>query len=150
MKLYNKKLNSLEQLHRERVLLRYRRRQSQIGDLNPLAELGRSKVTPAAQDGLMGFALELLGSGSRLEMAMAVGKPLLKLLRKRRGRQPVYGQPAKPRPSRLKKVFKGILITFLVGKAVQMSVRYIGMYKRRKALEAGWPGLNSASGPKGS
>lgn len=138
MKLYNKKLSSLEQLHREKVLLRYRRRQSNINDLNPLTELGKSKVSPAAQEGLFGTAMELLGSGSKLQMAMAIGKPLLKLIgrsrNKRRAAARFVDEP--PRGSRLKKLATGLIVTFVIGKAVQMSIRYIGMYKRRKAMEA--------------
>ena len=137
MKLYNKKLSSLEQLHREKVLLRYRRRQSNIADLNPLTELGKSKVTPAAQEGLLGTAMELLGSGSKLQMAMAIGKPLIKLLGKSRGKRKAALRVVDeaPRGSRVKQFAKGVLITFLIGKAVQMSIRYVGMMKRRKALE---------------
>jgi hypothetical protein len=137
MKLYNKKLNSLEQLQREKVLLRYRRRQSKVEDLNPLTEMGKTKVTPAAQDGLMGFALNLMGSGSKLETAMTIGKPLLKLLksRSRKKVQRAYYAEEKPVGSKIKKIVQGIVITFVIGKAVQMSVRYLGMYRRRKALE---------------
>lgn len=136
MKLYNKKLNSLEQLHREKVLLRYRRRQTDKADLNPLTELGRGKVTPAAKEGLLGTVMQLAGAGSSLELAMALGKPLLGLLRKRKRMktQPVYRDD--PKPSKVKKVIQGIVLTFVIGKAVQMAVRYAGMYRRRRALEA--------------
>jgi hypothetical protein len=137
MKLYNKKLSSLEQLHREKVLLRYRRRQTNVADLNPLKEAGRTKVTPAAQEGLLGFAMQLMGSGSKLEMAMALGKPLLKAIRKRKSRKRGYqAYDAEPQPSRVKKIVKGLVITFVIGKAVQMSLRYVAMYRRRKALDS--------------
>ncbi len=136
MKLYNKKLSGLEQLHREKVLLRYRRRQTNVRDLNPLTEVRKSKVTPAAQEGLLGFAMQMAGANSNIEMAMAVGKPLLKLLRGRgRRKAALKVVDDAPRPSRIKKLVKGVVITFVIGKAVQMSLRYIGMYRRRKALE---------------
>jgi len=141
MKLYNKKLSGLEQLHREKVLLRYRRRQTNVGDLNPLTEVGKTKVTPAAQEGLLGFAMQMAGANSKVEMAMALGKPLLKMIRKRgrskKAQLRAYEEETKP--SRVKNLVKGLVITFIIGKAVQMSLRYVGMYRRRKALEGKRP-----------
>lgn len=138
MKLYNKKLTSLEQLHHEKVLLRYRRRQTSFADLNPLTEASRAKVTPAAQEGLLGFAMQLMGSNSKVETAMALGKPLLRMLRKTRKRKPEYrAYDAPSKGSSLKKALTGLVVTFVIGKAVQMSICYVAMYRRRKALVAG-------------
>src|SRR5689334_20338009 len=86
MKLYRKKLDSLEALKREKIRLRYERRHTKSSDLNPLAEVGRSKVSGAAKAGLLGTVMGLINSENYFQTAMVIGKPLLNMLRKRRNK----------------------------------------------------------------
>lgn len=135
MKLYRKKLNSLEALKREKIRLRYERRHTKPSDLNPLAEVGRSKVSGAAKAGLLGTIMDLINSENQFQTAMVIGKPLLNMLRRRRNKARAFrhaaGMPGK-KNSFLKKLVKDVAVSYIIGKAVQMSVRGAQMYMRRK------------------
>ena len=136
MKIYRKSLGSLEELKREKIRLRYERRHTNSADLNPLAELGRHKVSDKAKDGLMGMAMELFSAKSNMQTAMAIGKPLLKMLRQRSAKKQAAryaaGMPKKPSISR--RVAVEVATGYLLGKGVQMAYRGVQMFiKRRKA-----------------
>ena len=134
MKLYRKSLNSLEELKREKIRLRYERMHTRSSDLNPLSELGKSKINRSTQSGIMSTIMELVSSGSPLDTAMAVGKPLLSLMRKRRNRarEIRYAAGLPPKRSLVRKVLTDVAVSYIIGKAVQMSVAGIGMYLHRK------------------
>lgn len=135
MKFYNKKLDSLEALRREKIRLRYERRQTKSSDLNPLADMGQGKTKTAAQAGLMGTLIGLASSKGNLDTIMMIGKPLLKMLRQRKKKsQELYvGAAGKVKKnSALKKLVAEVAINYMIGKAVQMSVRGIQMYMRKR------------------
>ena len=134
MKLYRKKLDSLEALKREKIRLRYERMHTSVSDLNPLAEVGRSKISGAAQSGILGTLMELASSKSQMQTAMAIGKPLLNMMRKRKAkaREIRYAAGLPKKGSVVKKVVTEIVVTYIIGKAVQMSVHGIQLYLRRR------------------
>jgi hypothetical protein len=134
MKMYRKRLDSLEALRMEKMRLRYERLHTKSSDLNPLAELGRNKVTGAASSGVVSTVMELMSAASPLATAMAIGKPLLKILgkRKSRARELRYAAGLPPKPSLLKKVLTDVAVSYIIGKGVQMAVASVGMYLRRR------------------
>jgi len=136
MKLYPKKLDSLEALKREKIRLRYERRQTKSSDLNPLSELGRSKISGTAKSGLLSTVMDLASSQSQWQTAMAIGKPLLKMLRKHRSKKREIMQAAglPPQKSFASKLISDIAVNYIIGKALQMSIHGVQLYmKRRKA-----------------
>jgi len=137
MKLYRKKLGSLEELKREKIRLRYERLHTKSSDLNPLAELGRGKVSGAAKAGILGTIMALVSAGSPLETAMAVGKPVLKMLRKRRSkaRELRHAAGLSPKHSMFRKALTDIAVSYVIGKAVQMSVAGVRMYLHRRKVK---------------
>ena len=134
MKLYRKQLGSLEELKREKIRLKYARMHTKASDLNPLTEIGGSKVSGVAKAGLLGFAMELLSSKSNMQTALTLGKPLLKILGKSRARKRDIRKAAgiPQRDSLLKRVVKDIAVNYFIGKAMLMSVRALQLYMRRR------------------
>jgi hypothetical protein len=136
MKLYRKQLGSLEELKREKIRLKYARMHTKASDLNPLTEIGGSKVSGAAKAGVLGFAMELLSSKSNVQTALALSKPLLKILRSSRARKKeirrAAGLPQKD--SLVKRVVKDVAVNYFIGKALQMSVRAVQLYMRRRKV----------------
>jgi hypothetical protein len=134
MKLYPKRLNSLEALRREKIRLRYERRHTTVSDLFPVVEIGRSKITGEAKAGLLSTVIELLRAKGDLQMALALFKPVLRALRKRseqkKAMQEEMGLPKKD--SFIRKLVVEILTGYLTGKALQMAVRSIRMALKRQ------------------
>ena len=134
MKMYRKKLSSLEELRREKIRLRYERRHLQPKDLNPFSEWGGSKMSAAAGSGLLGTILGFATSHSKWDTALAIGKPLLKALGRRRKRKQYvhYASVAPRKKSTAKRIITDIAVTYLIGKAVQLSVKGIRSFAKRK------------------
>ena len=134
MKLYRKKLDSLEALKREKIRLKYERMHSKTSDLNPLAEVGGNKMPGIAKVGVLGMAMELLNSKSHVHTAFTLSKPLLKMLRNRRAKkraiQKAAGVPHKAYI--LTRAIKEVAVGYLTGKAVQMAVNGLKMYMRKR------------------
>ncbi len=140
MKLYKKKLDSVEALKREKIRLRYERRNTKVSDLNPLAEMGRSKVSSTAKEGLLATVMELVGAKSNAQMAFAIAKPLVKAVRKGRSRKQALREEwsvSKPKKnSFLKKLVTEIAVGYVTGKAMMMAVHGVRLIlKRRKAAK---------------
>ena len=137
MNIYHKKLNSIEELKREQIRLNYEKRHTKASDLNPIKEFGNKKSARANQN-ILGTILELAKSDSPLSTAMAIGKPLLRLLSKRRNnKREAFARlhPDAPKKQGLiAGVVEEIVVAYAIGKAVQMSIRGIRLYlKARKA-----------------
>ena len=143
MKLYPKTLNSLEALKREKIRLRYERMHTRASDLNPLAGSDRTKkkISGTAKEGIIGTVMELAGAKNNLQMALAIGKPLLRMIGRRRAkladRRSEYfasmpGCRSAKKPSILRKVLADVAVSYLMGKAVQMSIRGLQLYFRQR------------------
>lgn len=142
MRLYPKSLNSLEALKREKIRLRYERMHTRVSDLNPLDDIGstrrRKKVSASAKSGIMSTIMELAGAKSNLQLALALGKPLLRLFRRRRAEHRgdyLAWQPRRKSPSLVKKVLADIAVSYLMGKALQMSIKGFQLYFRRRKAQ---------------
>lgn len=136
MKLYRKKLNSLEALKREQIRLRYERRSTRFSDLVPFSEGGSRKYKRSARHGVFGTVMELAAAKSDIQMITALAKPLMKRIAKKRAikkeLREELGLPHKP--SFLKRLLKEIAIGYLTGKAVLMAAQGIRLWlKRRRA-----------------
>lgn len=136
MKLYNKKLDSVEALKREKIRLRYERRSTKHSDLNPLGEIGGSKITGSAKAGLLGTAMDLFTAKNNLQMAMAIARPLLKAMGKRKAsKQALRAEMGLPKKqSFLKKLFVEVAVGYITGKAVLMAVRAIRIARKRRKV----------------
>src|SRR5947209_5032556 len=110
MKLYSKQLNSVEELKREKIRLRYERKHTKASDLNPIAEIGmKRKGSDSAFGNFLGMAMSLLGSGSGAETAMKAAPLVFKLLGKRKRKD-----DGKPRKSLLKKAVTDVLVAYAI------------------------------------
>lgn len=139
MKLYRKKLDSLEALKREKIRLRYERMHTKASDLNPLAEMGGKTGSTVATTGLLGTLAGLFAAKNNMQIAMAVGKPLLKALRKRHAKhEAAYVASAlsykKKKSSLLKRLVTEIAVNYAIGKVVQLSVLSINALRKRRKL----------------
>jgi hypothetical protein len=135
MKLYRKKLNSLEELRREKIRLRYERRHTDTSDLFPISEIGGSKMSEKAKAGLFGTIIELFSARNDLQTALALSRPVLNMLRKRRSKKAALraemGLPKKD--SFFKKVALEFLTAYLIGKGVQVGIHAVQLIiKKRK------------------
>lgn len=134
MKLYSKKLNSLEELRREKIRLRYERRHTDTSDLFPISEIGGSKMSEKAKAGLFGTVIELFSARSDLQTAVALSRPILNMLRKSRAKKAALraemGLPKKK--SFFKKVTMEIITTYLIGKAVQVGIHGVQLIIKRQ------------------
>src|SRR4051812_36112538 len=124
MRLYRKKLDSLEALKREKIRLRYERKHTKATDLNPLAEVGGSKISGAAQAGMLGTLMKLFAAKNNLQLAMALSGPVLKAFKKRRSNKyERWAEEGRPRKkSFLKKLVADVAVSYIIGKAVQMTI----------------------------
>lgn len=110
MKLYPKKLNSLEELKREKQVLKYARKHSKpegFMDIN----IPRPTKTEEKQSDYLSFVGDLLTSRNAGDMFLTVGLPLLKLV----GR--------KTEKSFLKTIVGEVFGGYLKWKVLQMGVR---------------------------
>lgn len=137
MKAYRKELNNLEDLRRERIRLKAELRYSSAGDfLNPFSKTSESKSFRKSKVGLLGTIGEVLGAENQLQTAIAIGKPLLKMLGKQRKKtSPALLKSKDKKDSILLGIAKEILTGYLLGKAVQLSFKGIKslIQKKKKA-----------------
>ena len=117
MKLYAKKLHSLEELKREKHVLRYAAKHSD--DLLSFKDLGKNTSTDeAAGAGMLGTLISAFGSKSLFNSVLAMAPPLLALISKRSSRR-------KKNP--IESLAKEVLFGYVKWKALQMAYRGITM-----------------------
>ena len=130
MKLYRKKLNSVEELKREYIRLNYRKKQIDAADLVPdLGFLGgNDKERGSKNSGILEMAMSLINAKGPLQMALAVAGPLLGMIGKNKKKaEPGYG-PKKL----LGKLLKEIVIGYVVGKGLQLAGRGLKAYLKKQ------------------
>lgn len=132
MKLYRKKLTSIEELKHEQIRLRYERKNTKSKHLLPnIGKVGK-KLTggKASSDGagnILNLAMGILSGGSPIQTVVSLAGPALNLLFK--------GNTA---PKRIAaRLIKDLVITYLAGKALQLAIKGGKAYLRsRKAKSA--------------
>ena len=134
MKLYQKQLHSLEELRNEKRRLRKEIQESNNLDLNPLADFGKNNLGSIGKDGSFGWIFKLLGAKSEMDMLLSLGKPLLNLIGKKKEKQAFASAPvSRPKSSMLTRLGKEILLGYLTGKALQLTVKGVRSFiKSRK------------------
>jgi hypothetical protein len=134
MKLYSKKLNSMEELRREKIRLRYERRNTNTSDLFPVSEIGGSRLSDKAKSGLFGTMIELFSARNDLQTAMALSRPVMNMLRKRRNKKAALraemGLPKKK--SFFKRLAMEVLVNYAIGKAVQVTIHGVQLIVKRQ------------------
>ena len=120
MKLYNKPLNGVEALKREKARLKVLKSFSKASDLMPVKEVKKGSSS-GILGALMGAATAKGGAGQ----IMAIAGPLLTMLRKRRAKSKaaafVSGTSDKAKPSFLKRAAVEIIGGYIRWKAIEMS-----------------------------
>lgn len=132
MKLYRKKLNSLEDLKRECIRLSYEKKQTSESDLLPSFNSGKaSKKKQRKNDddddssgnalsGIVTAAMGLMGGASPVQTALSLAGPAFKVLGK--------GKPKRI----LGSIAKDILVAYATGKAVQLGIKGVKWYLRKR------------------
>jgi hypothetical protein len=118
MRLYSKKLHSLEELKREKHVLKYAAKHSD--DTLNFNDLGKHTSTDdAAGAGMLGTLISAFGSKSMFNTVLAMAPPLLALVSKRSGRK-------KKNP--LESLAKEVIFGYVKWKAVQMAYRGVMLF----------------------
>lgn len=131
MKLYRKQLNSLDELQREKIKLRYQR--MHLDKLHEDIEEGRKET--AGTPGLMGTLLELAMSSGGLDTAIQVGSQLMGRFRQKRRKRKLeaqFGVHIPKQKSTTRKIAEDVLISYVVGKAVRMSIGLLRQNLKKK------------------
>lgn len=131
MKLYQKQLNNLDELQREKIRLRYQR--MHLDKLH--SETNEAKNGTAAGTGVLGTLLGLAGNSGGLDTAIEIGSHLVGQIRRKRQKRKMeaaFGAFPKPK-STSRKIAEDIFWSYLVGKAVRTSFGMLKeTMKRRK------------------
>lgn len=132
MKLYRKQLDGLDELQREKIKLRYQRMH-----LDKLHSTPEDVVDSKGSggNGIFGTIMSLVGENGGLEMAMQIGSGLFSRMKERR-RERKYRKRALagfPEPkSTTRKIAEDILWSYLVGKAIRVSVGILQQSVKKK------------------
>ena len=118
MKLYSKQIHSLEELKREKHVLRYAKKHTDDWLNFKDMEKGKAKedVEDAAGAGMFGTLLSAMGSKSLLSAVMAMAPPVLTLMSK-------HSSSGRKRTSPLERLAKDVMLGYVKWKAIQMAYR---------------------------
>ena len=134
MKLYRKKLNSVEELRRECIRLTYQKKHSDVKDLMPKMELfGKAKkkgIGGSKNSGILEMALSLINSKGTLQTVLALAGPVMSMIGK--DKKTVVVNQRSRSSGFLSKVVKDIVIGYAVGKGIQLAVRGFKSYARKQ------------------
>jgi hypothetical protein len=140
MKLYSRKLGSLEELKREKARLQVEKRYSKASDLMPIKELkggdksdggllsGLGDLSTIGGDGVFGTVMKVVTAKNNLQRALALAGPLMGLLARRRQSKAehvarMHGEGGKKKAGIVKKAATELIGGYLKWKALQMSFR---------------------------
>lgn len=137
MKLYPRKLNSVEELKREQLRLKFEKLHTKASDLMPIKELSRGSKSAGTSNKLLNTALGLMNSKSSMQQAMLLAGPVLSLLRgKKKSRKYRHSDDDNDRHPKkkgfLKKAVTEIVVGYLIGKAVQVGVHAVRLLIRKR------------------
>ncbi len=146
MKMYRKKLSSIEELQREKIRLRYERKSTKAKHLLP--DIGKAKKkllggkkSTGAKGDMLSMAMGMLSGKSTLSTVLSLAGPLLKMIFNKRGTSsnqfvPLPSGPSKP--SFVSRLLKDIVVAYLIGKTLQLTIGLGKGYlqSRKKAQQA--------------
>jgi hypothetical protein len=127
MKLYSKQLNSVEELKREKHVLRYAVKHSD--EALSFGEIGskKSSTDDAASAGILGTMISALGSKSLFNTILAIVPPIISLVAKRSGKK-----KKNPVESMVKEVISGYIKWKLVHMGYKTIMGFMGSKKNKK------------------
>lgn len=135
MKLYRKKLNSVDELKRECIRLSYQKKQMDAKDLIPKLSFpggSGSKEKGSKNAGILELGLGLINAKGPLQMALAVAGPLIGMIGKNK-KKAVTAAPKRL----LGNLVKEVVIGYVSGKGIQLAMRGARWYlKRRREKKA--------------
>ncbi|RYD58745.1 MAG: hypothetical protein EOP56_03930 [Sphingobacteriales bacterium] len=129
MKIYPKKLNSLEELKREKQVLLYAKKHTASQDLFSTDEIIQKAKQPAVDKttDFMAIAGDLLTSSSTTNVAMTLGLPLIKMLGLKAGKGVFKGL--------FKEVFVGYMKWKLIHFGITTAVSMVKSKKEDKSIK---------------
>ncbi|MBS1614598.1 MAG: hypothetical protein JST06_00605 [Bacteroidetes bacterium] len=134
MKLYRKKLDSLDALKREQLRLRYESKKADWSDLLPTPDLQTLGSLFHLKKGWLGTFMEVLSAKSEVQLLIALAMPLLKAWNQKRtklrDKRAASGLP--PKPSFFKKALRELFIGYIVGKAVMKGFSGLRSWQNRR------------------
>ena len=144
MKLYDKHLNSIDALKREKARLLVRKSYSKASDLMPV----KDRKGGSGGSGIIGTVFSVLNSTGRTQQMIAVAGPLLRMISNRRKKARAagyqrYAGPASPpehkKPSFLKRAATEVIGGYIRWKAIEMGINAVQMVlrsRKRKKVQA--------------
>lgn len=134
MKLYRKKLNSVEELRRECLRLNYQKQQLKTEDLVPKLGFGGGREERKSRNaGILEMGLSLINAKGPLQIALAVAGPIMGMIGKRKKKAVTNSGPGKL----LGNLARELVIGYLSGKGIQLAMRGIKWYlKKRREKKA--------------
>lgn len=118
MKLYRKQLHSLEELRREKHVLKYAMKHTDDWLSFKEMDKGDSGEGSIAGAGLLGTIISALGSKSTLSMVMAIAPPILAMFSKRSS-----GDRKKKNP--VESLAKDLIIGYIKWKAISLGYKAV-------------------------
>jgi hypothetical protein len=122
MRLYRKKLHSVEELRREVHVLKYAKKQSDSESWLDMKDIGlkgfgsssKTKTNSAFDAGILGTLISAMGSRSWLNIALAIAPPVFSLISKRSKKK-----------NFLESAAKDVLGGYLKWKGINLAYRWI-------------------------
>jgi len=117
MKLYSRKLNSLEELKREKHVLKYAAKHTDdVFDFGKAKTKDGDDTEEALGAGMLGTVISAFGSKSLFNTILAVAPPILSMVSKR-------SSSSRKKKSPLESLAKELILGYVKWKAVQMAYR---------------------------
>jgi hypothetical protein len=128
MKLYTKKLNSLEELKREKHVLKYAAKHTDdVFDFNK-AKAKDDDTEDALGAGMLGTVISAFGSKSIFNTVLAIAPPVLSMMSKR-------SSSSRKKKSPLESLAKEVIMGYIKFKALQMAYRGVMLAVKSKKKE---------------
>lgn len=121
MKLYPKKLNSLEELKRECIRLNYEKKQSGLADLLPGGGNKAHQSESSSASGIVSTAMSLISGGSAIDTVFSLIGPVTGMLKKSKKPKKILGTIA-----------KDLLFSYVLGKGIQLTAKGLRKYLRKR------------------
>ncbi|HRO42646.1 MAG TPA: hypothetical protein PL009_07410 [Flavipsychrobacter sp.] len=126
MKLYSRQLHSLEELKREKHVLKYAKKHTDDWLSFKDMDNGKANAEDAAGAGLLGSLLSAVGSKSILSAVLAMAPPILTLMSKN-------SSSGRKRTNPLERLAKDVVVGYIKWKVLQFAYRsVIGVAKSNK------------------
>jgi hypothetical protein len=132
MKLYSKRLNNLEELKREKHVLKYALKQSKSEDwlnLDSILKTNKDEknTESAAEAGILGSIISGLGSKSLFNTVLAMAPPLITMMSKSGSK--------KKKSSFIERAAKDVILGYIKWKAIELGYKGVTSFMNSKKEE---------------